>query len=512
MTDSLWRAIATRSAKAPDAPLIVEADGATYSNGRAAELVSRWGRTLRAVGMGGRVATVLPNQAALHLLRMASGHAGLPFAALNPLLRGRMLADALLRTSASDIIVSAETAELVGEVQSLLPVTVRVHLLDGDELTMSVRRGGGSAPPFNADPDPDRTLAIVYTSGTSGPAKPVLLSASVLHLYGGTLFDDQDRTWPAGAGYYCPWHPAHILGAVALDTAVRRNLVLVLRRKFDHAAFWSDIRRHDCRLTVLVAVAADVWAARRPDQQRNPLELVGMAPLIPSLDEFERYFGVQTLSIYGMTEVGTVLVDRSPANCRTTGRPVPGYKCRLEPVPDLETRAEKVGELVVRPVVPTSEYDTTNGPPLAVWHDGWFHTGDLFIEVDGSYSYIGRIKDCIRRRGRNISSADLEALIREISGVFDCACVGVSDANNPPGDDDDIRLFIQPAPGVELDVARVVEQSRRRLPWFMLPRYVDVVDELPRTPSGKLARGVLRQLPLGTQTYDRKQFSALGVC
>jgi carnitine-CoA ligase len=348
-------------------------------------------------------------------------------------------------------------------------------------------------------------VVIVYTSGTSGPAKPVLLPANVLHLYGGTLFDDQDRTWPNGAGYYSPWHPAHILGAVALDAAVRRSLVLVIRRKFDLAAFWEDVRHYDCRLTVLISVAAQLWTARQPQHRDNPLELVGMSPLIPAFNAFERYFDVQALSIYGMTEVGTVLVARSPKNSRITGHPVPGYECRLEAVPDLETRHGNVGELVVRPTVRTSNYDLAGGFMTGGWTDGWFHTGDLFVEQDGYYSFIGRIKDCIRRHGRNISAADLEAQILEIPGVFDCACVGISEGNASWDDDDEIRLFVQATMDAKLDLPALAEQLSSRLPPFMLPRYFDIVTELPRTPSGKVARSALRQMPLTPDTYDRKE-------
>jgi carnitine-CoA ligase len=505
VTQSLWRALAARSVETPDAPLIIEADGSAYSYARSRALVTWWGARLRSISNAKRVVAVLPNIAGLYLLRLAAGQAGLPFVAVNPLLRGRTLADALLRTSVSDLIVSADTADLVGEVAGLLPVPVRIHVLDGDELILS---GGGVAEgvqPFGQGADPDHAVVIVYTSGTSGPAKPVLLSANVLHLYGGTLFDDQDRTWPNGAGYYSPWHPAHILGAVALDAAVRRNLVLVIRRKFDLAAFWEDVRGYDCRLTVLISVAAQLWAARQPEQRDNPLELVGMSPLIPAFGAFERYFEVQALSIYGMTEVGTVLVARSPRNSSITGYPVPGYACRLEAVPDLETRRGNVGELAVRPAVRTSEYELAGGVMTGGWIDGWFHTGDLFVEQDGYYSFIGRIKDCIRRRGRNISAADLEAQILEIPEVFDCACVGISEGNAGWGDDDEIRLFIQATIDAKLDLPALAEQLSSRLPSFMLPRYFDIVTELPRTASGKVARGALRQIPIRPDTYDRKE-------
>jgi crotonobetaine/carnitine-CoA ligase len=524
---SLWETIADRAQATPDDVLIVEAEGRSYSYAEVQATSLRWAAGLARAGPvgSGRVAVILPNQGALYLLRLACGQAGLVFAAINPLLRGKSLADALRRSSITDMVVSPETAPAVADVRAELATPVRIHLLDGERLHVAdgpaTPRPGDPAPTADEPapmphgvlqlPDPEHTHTIVYTSGTSGPAKPVRLTASVLQLYARTLFDDAGRPWTAGAGYYNPWHPAHILGAVALDAAVTRGLVLVLRRKFHQEKLWADVRRHDCRLAVLISVAAEVWAGRHPDQADNPLEVVGMSPLIDSIRDFERCFGVEAVSIYGMTEIGTVLTAHSPASSRTTGRPVPGYECRLESVPGIEPGPDpfggRLGELVVRPMTTTSEYESAGGPAASGWSDGWFHTGDLFTETAGTYSFVGRIKDSIRRHGRNISAVDVEEEVRGIDQVSDCVCVGVP-APGPTGragDDEDIRLFVVPQAGGTIDPATLAEHLAGRLPPFMLPRYFDVIDELPRTLNGKLSRQALRQLPIGPRTYDRKQ-------
>lgn len=524
---SLWETIADRAQATPDDVLIVEAEGRSYSYAEVQATSLRWAAGLARAGPvgSGRVAVILPNQGALYLLRLACGQAGLVFAAINPLLRGKSLADALRRSSITDVVVSPETATAVADVRAELATPVRIHLLDGERLHVAdgpaTPRPGDPAPTADEPapmphgvlqlPDPEHTHTIVYTSGTSGPAKPVRLTASVLQLYARTLFDDAGRPWTAGAGYYNPWHPAHILGAVALDAAVTRGLVLVLRRKFHQEKLWADVRRHDCRLAVLISVAAEVWAGRHPDQADNPLEVVGMSPLIDSIRDFERCFGVEAVSIYGMTEIGTVLTAHSPASSRTTGRPVPGYECRLESVPGIEPGPDpfggRLGELVVRPMTTTSEYESAGGPAASGWSDGWFHTGDLFTETAGTYSFVGRIKDSIRRHGRNISAVDVEEEVRGIDQVSDCVCVGVP-APGPTGragDDEDIRLFVVPQAGGTIDPATLAEHLAGQLPPFMLPRYFDVIDELPRTLNGKLSRQALRQLPIGPRTYDRKQ-------
>jgi carnitine-CoA ligase len=499
VTGSLWRALSARAAEQPEAAFIIEADGRTYTNRQAAERVQQWARQLT-VSDGGRVATILPNQAAVPLLRLATGRARAGFAAVNPLLRGPMLADALLRMSASDVVVSPDTRELVEDIRHLLPAALRVHHLDSDNLTVD-----GSIDEdveLDEDPDPSDVPTLVYTSGTSGPAKPVLLSARSLSLYGHNLINDDGKAWGPGTGYYSPWHPAHILGAVALDAAVQRGLILVLRRKFTPDTFWSDVTRHRCGLAVIVSVAAELWVKRQPSQRDNPLELLGLAPLIPEYAELEKYFGVEAVCMYGMTELGNVLVGR-PKDFHSVGRPVDGYEIRLGSVEQPVTANGTAGELLVRPSISTSVYDTTSGLTSDNWRDGWFHTGDLFIQDEDGYRFVGRVKDNIRRRGRNISATDLETQIREVAEIEDCACVGVSPAGGPAGDDADIRVFLQPVAGSHMDLDAVIQGLGETLPRYMLPRYFDVVAELPRTPNGKLLRQDLRDRPLTAQTRDR---------
>jgi crotonobetaine/carnitine-CoA ligase len=502
VTESLWSAVQAGARNDPDAPLLIEADGRTYSWGLIQRLALEWADSLLVVGSSARVAAILPNQAAAHMLRLACGYAGVTFAPISPLLRGKILADALSRSSITDIVVTADTVATVDDAARLLPHSVRVHFLADDEIHVHPHHRSVTTNQLTPDPDPEETQAIVYTSGTSGPAKPVILTARSLYQYGQNLFDDVGRCYPPGGSYYSPWHPAHILGLVALDVAVHRGLALVIREKFEEAAFWEDVSRYDSRLAVLISVGAEVWAQRDESDRDNPLELVGMSPVIPQLKEFEEHFRVETLSIYGMTEVGPVLLQRSPAGGAIVGHPVPGYECRLEPVAELDARGGNVGELVVRPSIHTSDYGAQVDADTGSWVDGWFHTGDLFIEVEDGYRFVGRIKDCIRRRGRNISVADLEAQVMEVPGVLRAACIGYVESS-APGGDDQIRLFVQFGTGSEITPAQLIRELRGLLPNYMLPRYIDILDEFPRTSTGKLQRGSLRKLPLSPTTYDR---------
>jgi crotonobetaine/carnitine-CoA ligase len=513
--ESLLAFIEERSARDPHAPLIVEADGDTYSYGDAARLVHEWiawfaqQRAVRPLRLG----AILPNTAVTHLLRLAAAYAGVVFTSLNPMLSGKALMDALARSQVTDVVLPRRRNGCPVDANAVLSGRrdeFALHWCEAEHIefvTAVVDPEAGPVPP-PVRPCP----TLVYTSGTSGPAKPVRLPAELMVTYGRLLFGDDVQHWQDG-GYYSPWHPAHVLGAVALEAAVQRGLTLVLRERFDLEAFWTDVVEHNCHLTVLISVADSVWSNRDKAPAANPLDVVGVSPALRDYRSFEDCFGVKVVNIYGMTELGTVLTS-SPKGDRTlTGRPSRHYLCRIAPFEDTPidiysrplTKEHRVGELIVRPLGVTSSYEP-GVDPTSSWRDGWFHTGDLFIESGGEYRFVGRVKDSIRRNGRNISAQDLEDEIRVLPGVDQCVCVGYCDAGTveEASRDDEIRLFVVPETPGRLNAESLVASLRERLSLYMLPRYVDIVSDLPRTDNGKLSRHTLRQMPLTPKTFDRK--------
>jgi carnitine-CoA ligase len=514
-TESLLAHIDQRSVSDPHAALIVEADGATYSYADAARLVHGWldwlsrERAVRPL----RVGAILPNTAATHLLRLAAANAGVVFTSLNPMLTGKALMDALARSQITDVVLPRRRHGQPVDADAVLSgrrEEFAVHWCQGEHIEFEVVAADPDAAPVAPAVTPCHTL--VYTSGTSGPAKPVRLPAELMVTYGRLLFGDDVQHWSEG-GYYSPWSPAHVLGAVALEAAVQRGLTLVLRQRFDLEAFWADVVAHNCKLTVLISVVDTVWSNRARAPQTNPLDVVGVSPALRDYRSFEDCFGVKVVNIYGMTELGTVLTSTPGGDQTLTGRPSRHYLCRIAPFEHTPidvygvpmTKEHRVGELIVRPLGVTSSYEP-GAEPASSWRDGWFHTGDLFIESDGEYRFVGRVKDSIRRNGRNISAQDLEDEVRMLPGVEQCVCVGYCDAGTleESSRDDEIRLFVVPETPGELDPESLVAALRERLSLYMLPRYVDVVSDLPRTDTGKLSRHTLRQMPLTPGTFDRK--------
>jgi len=139
---------------------------------------------------------------------------------------------------------------------------------------------------------------------------------------------------------------------------------------------------------------------------------------------------------------------------------------------------------------------------LAAWRNLWFHTGDLaYIADDGYVYFVDRVKERIRRRAENISSYEIEYAALASPGVVECAAVGV--ASEFDGDDD-VLLCVVPSPGLTLDPEALIVDLARRLPHFMVPRYVRVLDQLPRTPNGKPQKVALRNEGVTPDTWDRR--------
>lgn len=517
--------ISDRAQRTPNRRLVVEADGRVYTYSDFQKSVLDWYVALELLGCGPetRVGVMLPTTAVPYAIQTACGWLNATCVFINPLLHGRTLDHAIVTSSIGILVVALESSEsAVHSVESIEGQPLVIALFDSEvpSLVAVSVSGTGSGPDNfgrhhnllgrNASmraPLPQGEMeTIVFTSGTTGPSKPIRLSEPTLRGYGRGMLLRSYHALPADSGYYSPWSPAHVLGTSALHTAVAGGLQLVVRRKFSADFFWSDIRQFDCKYTVMIAVASTIWDLPATESDAdNPLELVGMAPLIPESKAFARRFGVDVASIYGMSELGPFLTTLNPDDYRVTGSPSAGYECRLlsssdEIVPDGE-----VGELQVRPSIPVGDYDGLSTAGDKSWKGGWFRTGDLFVRDGDQYRLVGRVKDSIRRRGRNISAYEVEVEVRDIQGVADCACIAVAGEGRRDPAEEEIRIFVVLRTNQDLQPSDIVAALRNQLPDFMLPRYIDLVGSLPRTLSGKIQKSELRQSPLGAGTWDRKR-------
>jgi carnitine-CoA ligase len=181
----------------------------------------------------------------------------------------------------------------------------------------------------------------------------------------------------------------------------------------------------------------------------------------------------------------------------------PGFDARVVDEHDAPLPDGTAGELVLRADAPfafASGYFNRHEDTVRAWRNLWFHTGDRVVrDADGAFRFVDRIKDAIRRRGENISSWEVEQVLLGHPGVVTAAVFPVRSELA----EDEVMAALVAQPGRTIDPAELVRYCRSRLPQFAIPRYIDIVDELPRTENGKVQKFKLRERGVGPATWDR---------
>lgn len=431
---------------------------------------------------------------------------------VNTAYKGSILAHVINNSGARVIVIDAAYVPVLHAVADRLehlahvvvrgaeaPVALSARLL---QRPWSALHGPRVAP---AQLEPWDLIGIMYTSGTTGPSKGVRVTHA--HAYGYAapqvlgLADPDDVS-------LCTLPLFHIGGQWA---AIYNNLIAggsnVLLPRFSATTFWDDVRRHGCTYTMLLGAMANFLFRQpaRPDDAVHPLRRVMMVPVMAQIEEFKTRFGIEAVcTAYGLTEGSTVL--RAPVGRAEPGKvgwPRPDFEVRLVDGHDRPVADGEMGELVIRTQEPWMVMDGYHDMPQATveaWRNQWLHTGDAFRrEPDGQFVFLDRIKDAMRRRGENVSSFEVEKEINEHAAVLECAVIAVaSDAS-----EDEIKACVVRREGQSLEAATLLAFLDERLPYFMVPRYVEFMAELPKTPTAKIRKQQLREVGINALTYDR---------
>jgi len=240
--------------------------------------------------------------------------------------------------------------------------------------------------------------------------------------------------------------------------------------------------------------------------ERDHRVRIGLGPGVPSAAgaAFKARTGVQLLEGYGSTETNFVIATRPDAQ-RTgvMGWLQPGFEARVADTADAALPDGEAGELLLRadePYAFATGYFNMPDKTVEAWRNLWFHTGDRVVrEPDGAFRFIDRMKDAIRRRGENISSYEVEQVLLSHPSV---ATVAVYPVQSELAEDEVMASLIA-QPGSHLDVAELATFCESRLPYFAIPRYIDIVDNLPRTENGKVQKFKLRERGVTATTWDR---------
>jgi carnitine-CoA ligase len=492
--------LACQAAKRPDEVFLLTTEGERLTYGQAAADAARVAGFLAGLGVepGDRVAAMLPNGLDFVRLWLGAGRLGATLVPLNTALTGAFLEHPLRNCEARVIVVDdAYRATVAAACHD------RQRLLAPGDI--------GDAAPWTGPMPAARDIAcIMYTSGTTGPSKGVLMPHAHCYLFGLGTIDSQSLTSADRHYIALPFFHANAL-LMQLYAVLIAGASAVMRPRFSASAFVDDLHQYGVTATNLLgAMSAFVFAQPpSPRDRGHALRIIQVAPNPADHERTwrERFGVVQVFSGFGMTECNIPLYGRPGATKPDTSGYVYSRYFEAEirdPANDDPLPAGTVGEIVVRPKVPFGFMAGYNGMPektVEAWRNFWFHTGDAGImDEDGIISFVDRIKDCIRRRGENISSFEVEAAMRALPGVKEIAAFAVP--SNIVGAEEEVMLVIVPHEGAELNVAAVAAHARTHLPRFAQPRYVEFAGSLPKTPTEKVRKEVLRRRGVTTATQD----------
>jgi len=289
---------------------------------------------------------------------------------------------------------------------------------------------------------------------------------------------------------------------------------VVVTERFRATSWLEEVRAAEATITNGLGGVIPEFIFRQPPTARDRehrLRLMMAVPIAPEWGAaFEQRFGVPFMQGFGMTECNIVAYTR-PGDALVPG--CAGYPLAewfdvaiADPATDALLPAGQTGEIVVRPKVPgcvMAGYFRMPEKTVEAWRDLWFHTGDAGRFDDaGRLHYVDRIKDCIRRRGENISSFEIEQVLNAHPAVAESAVVGVKVAG--AGGEDEVKAYVVPVAGTVVDPVELLDWCAPRMPHFAVPRFVEVVaTELAKTPTGKLQKTPLREAGVTAVTWDR---------
>ncbi len=365
----------------------------------------------------------------------------------------------------------------------------------------------GSSPPEPAI-DYRNTAVILYTSGTTGPSKGVMLSHEAnLNLARHTVdlvgYHADDVLYTAFPLFHINAKYTSVMCAMEADAR------LVMDRRFSASRFWDR-----CRADGITAfnyqggLLMMLWKQpERPDDADNPVRNGFGAPCpVEIWERFEERFGVHLTEVYGMTEAAIATENRRGVRrIGTAGRESALYHVAVVDSEDRPVPAGTAGEIVVRPKKPYVMFDhyfDMADATVEAFRNLWFHTGDRGrLDSDGYLTFIDRMKDCVRRRGENISSYEVEAVINTCEAVLESAVIGVP---SELGEEEVMAVVVLKADH-ELSEVALLDFCVPRMAHFAVPRFVRWANELPKTPSERVQKFKLREQGITPDTWDREQ-------
>lgn len=468
------------------------------------------GLAVRGVSQGDHVAVWLFGGAEGILSFFAINYLGAVFVPFNTAYKGRLLAHVLANSDARLLIAHGDLIHRLDDVDTALLERV-VYIGETKATTQlpaepfaSLTDDRAELPELKHPIEPWHTQSIIYTSGTTGPSKGVL--SSYLHLY----TNAGPESWPFITGddrFLINMPLFHIGGMGIIFVMLARGGSISVMQNFSTERFWPFVRETNTTAAFLLGVMATFLLKHPPSQndRQHNLRRAFMVPFTETALDMHERFGIDIYTIFNMTEISSPIVSEpNPTRRGTCGKVRAGVEVRLVDENDCEVPTGEIGEMLVRTDRPwgmNHGYYKNPEATAEAWRNGWFHTGDCFRQdEEGFFYFVDRRKDAIRRRGENISSFEVEAEVVAFPAVREAAAYGVPSSVG----EDDVMVAVAAVEGAELEPEALLHFLAEKMPYFMVPRYIRILPELPKTPSAKVQKHLLRAEGITSDSWDRE--------
>ena len=498
-----------------DAFCYFEDDVITFGDLDAAATRLAAGLAQAGIAAGDRVGVMLPSHPDHIYTLVALARLGATHVPLNTQLKADGIKHVVENAEITTVIADRRHQETLPRRHSLLwdkdsglafspsPGGAALPALSGSEGSQAKGGGGrGVRSPL----DPNHVAMILYTSGTTGPQKGVMLT------------DRMYQTAARNAGIAADvrpgdvlflWEPLHhVAGVQTVILCVQQGIACAMVERFSASRFWDQVRRYQATQIHYLGGVLSLLLKQpeRADDATNPVRIAYGAPAPPDIwTRFERRFGVRIHECYGMTEASSFTTINLAGKVGSIGKPVDEFEVRIVDEEDRPLPPGKVGEIVQRerlPGVLMQGYVNDPDATRAAFRNGWFHSGDLgSYDADGFYYFAGRRKDTIRHRGENVSAWVVERAAGSFPHVEECAAVGVPSETG----EEEIKLFVRPAAGQRIDPGELVRWCAERLARYEVPRYVEFISEFPKTPSERIRKAELSRATADCWDRDREE-------